>query len=942
MKKNLISLSLVSLLIACQPNTHSTLPQSVTLVEQVEQTPERLAIPYKKYRLDNGLTVILAPDHSDPLVHLDVTYHVGSAREEIGRSGFAHLFEHMMFQGSKNVADEQHFKIVTESGGSMNGTTNTDRTNYYQTVPKNQLEKVLWLEADRMGYLLPAITEKKFENQRETVKNERGQRIDNVPYGRVGERVAQALYPVGHPYSWPIIGWMDDLNAATVDDVRAFFNRWYGPNNATLTLGGDFDEAQALALIDKYFAPISRGPEVKDLEVPLVTLDADRYISMEDKVHLPLLYMSMPTVKVRHQDEAPLDLLAQILGGGDTSILYKNLVKNGYAVQVGAQQPCSELSCTFSIYALANPAKAKGLATIEDIIRDSIKEFENRGVNDDDLTKVKVGYKANTIFSLQSVAGKVSTLALNETLFGNPDLIQSDLDRYANVTKEQVMAVFNQYVKDKPMVIMSVVPQGQQALIAKADNFTPTAAPVVELSKSDGTERQHKADSFDRSKVPPAAANPTFELPVLHQAKLANTLQVLSTQSSETPTTDITIHFDGGNLLVDKSKAGLANLTAAMLQESSQLRSTEELATALELLGASVSFSGSRAGSTLTISALTEYLDETIAIAIERLIQPAFNEADFAKVKGQLVQSLAQQSQTPDWMARTAFDGLIYPQSALGQPSSGSAESVSQLSLADVKNFYNVQYQVAKAQLVAVSSLSSADLMAKLKAFEVLSGDNGFTAPNTHIQASQAGVIYLVDKPASAQSVIRIGRQAMPYDATGEYFKAYLMNYPLGGAFNSRINLNLREDKGYTYGAGSGFNGGKLTGVFVATANVRSDVTAASLKEFENEIRGFALNGMTVEELNFLKASIGQSSALKFETPSKKSGFIRQIQMHNLPHDYLLSQNQLIEQITLQELNSVAKQQLNFDDMVIVIVGDAVTVKPELEKLGYQVKLHEL
>ena len=305
------------------------LPDGIRLVEEVARTGDEIVIPYRKFVLDNGLTVILHRDDSDPLVHVDVTYHVGSGREDIGKSGFAHFFEHMMFQGSENVADEEHFKIITEAGGTLNGTTNSDRTNYFETVPNNQLEKMLWLEADRMGFLLPAVTQEKFEVQRETVKNERGQRVDNAPYGLLRERVGEAMFPEGHPYSWSTIGYLVDLDRADVNDLKRFFLRWYGPNNATLTIGGRFDEAQTLAWVDKYFASIPAGPHVDPPVYNPVTLDANRYISLEDEVALPLVYMAWPTVKLRHPDEAPLDVLMNILGIGRTSLLYKNLVRDG-------------------------------------------------------------------------------------------------------------------------------------------------------------------------------------------------------------------------------------------------------------------------------------------------------------------------------------------------------------------------------------------------------------------------------------------------------------------------------------------------------------------------------------------------------------------------------------------------------------------------------------
>ena len=381
---------------------------------------KNLHILFEKYVLPNGLTVILHEDKSDPLVHVDVTYHVGSAREDIGRSGFAHFFEHMMFQGSENLADEEHFRLVTEAGGTMNGTTSSDRTNYFQTVPKNHLEKMLWMEADRMGFLLPAVTQRKFEVQRATVKNERAQRVDNQPYGRLHERVAQALYPEGHPYSWPVIGWTEDLDRVDVNDLKAFFLRWYGPNNATLTIGGDFDREQTVEWVEKYFGSIPAGPAVEDMAPAPGTLDADRYISMEDNVALPLVYMAFPTVHAMHPDEAPLDVLMSIIGTGQTSLLHKNLVKAGLAVQAQAGHACQELACTFTAYALPNPASGASLADLERIIRETFIEFEQRGVLQDDLNRVKGSMVAGRVFGLESVSGKVRQLAYYQTFSAPP------------------------------------------------------------------------------------------------------------------------------------------------------------------------------------------------------------------------------------------------------------------------------------------------------------------------------------------------------------------------------------------------------------------------------------------------------------------------------------------------------------------------------------------
>jgi zinc protease len=921
-----------------------TLPAGISLVETIKAEVGKTTIPYQKFVLDNGLTVILHTDSSDPLVHVDMTYHVGSGREELGKSGFAHFFEHMMFQGSENVADEQHFKLVTEAGGSMNGTTNSDRTNYFETVPASQLEKMLWLEADRLGFLVEAVTQEKFEVQRETVKNERGQRIDNRPYGRLGERVSEALYPAGHPYSWPIIGYMDDLNRVNVNDLKAFFLKWYGPNNATLTIGGDINTPETLALVNKYFGSIPRGPEVSMPEKQPFTIDADRYISMEDNVHLPLVYMSYPTVAVRHEDEAPLDVLSSILGGGKTSLLYKNLVKNQLAVQASVGHPCAELACTFNFFALPHPASGKTLADIEKIIRDSLVEFEERGVQEDDLIKVKSGMEASFIFGLQSVSGKVSTLAANQTFKADPNYIAKDIARYAQVTKEDVMRVFKKYIKGQHGVIMSVVPNGKLDLIAAKDNFTPPARSkgVPSETSSDELVIRKAIDNFDRSVIPASGVNKPVSVPTMWKKDLANGIKVLGTQSLETPTTSILLKIPAGHYYTDKAKAGTVALLASMLYESTTERSAEDMSNELEKLGSSIYISADTKYLNVNVNTLTKNLDATLTLVNEKLRKPAFIESEFKRNKSNAIQGTINSKKDAGYLASTAYRQLLQADNIAATPSSGSTQSIEAITLVDVKAFYEKQVKPFNSELIVVSDLDQAAVTKALDIFASWQGKGDVLSVTFPKPDTKLGVIYLVNKDNATQSAIRIGKRSLTQDIMGEYYKSYLMNFPLGGAFNSRINLNLREDKGYTYGARSFFSANDLTGTYTASAEVRADATDKSVVEFVKEIKLYAEKGITAEELVFMRNAINQKDALKYETPRAKLGFLAQILQHNLTPDFVEKRANIVENITAEEINALAKKHLKVEEMLMVIVGDAKTLKPQLEALGYEVIDYEI
>ncbi|MCB9046157.1 MAG: insulinase family protein [Chitinophagales bacterium] len=931
-------IALVAACILYAPNVQA----KAKLVETVTKKGDELVIPYKRFVLDNGLTVIVHEDHSDPIVHVDVTYHVGSAREEIGKSGFAHFFEHMMFQGSDNVADEQHFKIITEAGGTLNGTTNQDRTNYFETVPSNQLEKMLWLEADRMGFLLDAVTQQKFEVQRATVKNERGQRYDNVPYGLLREYASKNLYPYGHPYSWLTIGYIEDLNRVNVQDLKNFFLRWYGPNNAVLTVGGDVNTDEVLKMVQQYFASIPRGPEVSKTILPAVQLEKNRYVSMVDNyAKRPLLYITYPGVPNYHPDEAPLDCLAEILGQGKNSIFYKNMVKSQKALSASVSNPCSELAGDLAISVLPFPGNS--LADCEKIVDASLKEFEERGVTDEDIEKFRNSMEASLINRLESVSGKVSTLAAFYTFTGDANRIGKELARYKSVTKEDVMRVYNKYVKGKNRLVVSVVTKADEQDIAAPDNYIVSEkgykAPDYGYS---GLKYNKAKDNFDRSRIPMSGPNPVVNVPDFWTAELPGKINVIGTQTSEIPVVTYLLEFKGGHMLEanDMNKVGLADLFTDMMNEDSKNYTAEQMSVELDKLGSSIRFSTSLDGVNVTVRTLRKNADKTMKLLEEKILNPKFEQNTFDRNKKRNIENLKNAKVRPTYVAGTVFDKILYTdKNILGWPASGTVETLENIELADVENYYKSYFSRNEAKVVVVGDIKQDEAIKQLGFLQKLP-DNKVELPTLpKTPAVTKAKLYFVNIPGAAQTEFRIGAvNDMRYDPLGDYYKSYIMNYPLGGAFNCRLNLHLREDKGWTYGARAGYSANKYTGEYTFGAGIKADATDSAMRDIMRIVNDYKSGGMTADELAFTKNSIGQSDARNYESGFQKAGFLSRILDYHLPADYPKQQNDMLAKMTLDEVNGVNQQKLPpMNQMNVLLVGDKAKVWDSLQNLGYEV-----
>jgi zinc protease len=897
------------------------------------------SIPVEKYSLANGLTVVLHEDHSDPIASVAIYYHVGSSRETEGKTGFAHLFEHMMFQKSENVGEDQLFKNIQGAGGQLNGSTSQDRTNYYEVVPKNALEMALWMESDRMGYLENTVTRKALANQQNVVQNEKRQSVDNAPYGFNQGLILKNLYPKGHPYSWTVIGEMQDLTNATVEDVKAFHKKFYSPNNAFLVISGDINKEEVKAMVEKYFSEIPTGEKIEKRVPQPATLSSIIKLYHEDNfARAPQLTMVFPTVEMYSKDSYALDYLASLLANSKKAPLYTILVKDKKLTsRVMARSGAQEIAGSFTISVTANPGV--NLTDVEKAIFEGFDKFEKDGFSEEDLTRIKAGNETGFYRGFSSVQSKAFTLAEYAMFTGDPEFYKKDLANAQAVTMADVKAVFKKYIKGKNYIETSFVPRGQVNLVVEGslnsgivEEDLTKAAEVKTDTVPEGPIAKTPT-KFDRSIMPPVGPDTEVKIPATWSGSLSNGMKITGISQSELPMVQYSIVIDGGHMLDNVEKAGVANLVATMMNEGTKNKTPEQLEDAIGLLGASIRVSSGNEDVSVDVSTLSKNFEKTLMLVEEILLEPRWDEEQFALAKSRIINTLKRNAASPSYLASNTLNKLIYGDNILAVQADGTEASVAAITMDDLKEYYNKYLSPSIAKFLVVGDVDQVKVEAALTALNQKWLPKAVTIPEIKVPGPPAkSQIYFVDVPGAKQSVISIGTPSIPR-TNPDFYPATVANYKLGGSFNGVFNLILREEKGFTYGARSSFSGAKNYGSFIASSMVRTNSTLESVTIFKTEMENYRKK-VPQEYIDFTKSSLLKGNALRFETLGSLLGMLNVMTSYNLPADYVKQEEAFVKGLTIEKELDLARKYIDPAKMYYVVVGDARTQLKPLEKVG--------
>ncbi len=869
-------------------------------------------LKFEKFTLDNGLTLVVHEDHKAPIVAVNIWYHVGAKDEVPGKSGFAHLFEHLMFNGSENFNND-YFKALGAMGATdLNGTTNRDRTNYFQNVPVSGLDRVLFLESDRMGHLLGVIDKARLDEQRGVVQNEKRQ-SENQPYGQVFNEANKVMFPPHHPYAYPrgtVLGSMEDLDAASLKDVQDWFKAWYGPSNATLVIAGDVDAKTVLEKVKRYFGDIPAGPPVQHKGPWADKLTSTVRKELEDRVPQTRLYRFWVTPAVSDARNDSLQVAFALLAQGKTSRLFKRLVyTDQIATDVSGGIWDGELAGQGILTASVKPGVE--LSKVEAAIDEEVAKFLKDGPTADELARLKTQTIASIIRGLERIGGfggKSDVLAESQVFLGRPDAWKSQLEALEKMTPKEVQAVAKEWI-GAPRLDVVVRPFG-----------TFTAA----------------KEGVDRKKLPALGTAPSASFPSLQRAKLKNGLTVVLAERRGVPVIDLRLRMEGGTASDTKDKAGLASLAMDLLDEGAGKRSAIQISEELQRLGATMSSGAALEVSTVSMNALKANLEPSLALMADVVTNPTFPQQDFDRLKNQRLAGIKQEKNSPQGMASRLAPKLFFGEGhPYSLPSSGFEASVEKLTRDDAMAFAKGVLKPGTATIGVVGDISMAELVPKLeKAFGGWAAGDGAKLAIPEVPLAAKPTVWLIDRPGSQQSVILVGHPAPPTNNPDE---AAIMgfNIVLGGDFNSRLNMNLREDKHWSYGVRTFFADARGQRFFAVSAPVQTDKTKESLAEIQKEVTELVgKRPTTVEEFERIQADRVLKLPGAWETLGSVQGSLGQVLNYGLADDYFQTWADRVKGLKKEDYDAAAKKVLKPQSLVWVVVGDRAKIEEGVKALN--------
>lgn len=907
----------------------------------VEPTPTSTfpGLAHERYTLDNGLEVVLHEDHSDPIVAVATIVHVGSSRERLGRTGFAHFFEHMSFNDSENVPRGANRKLIPELGGTRNGGTSSDMTIYYEVVPKDAFEKILWIDSDRLGFMINTVTEAALEREKQVVKNEKRQRVDNAPYGHTRAVQQAALYPENHPYHWTVVGSLDDLQSATLEDVQSFYTRLYGANNATLVIAGDIEIGETKRLVEYWFSEIRQGPTVTAPYPQPVYLEATRSLMYEDTfATLPELQLVFPTVEQFHEDHYTLDLLASLLADSRESPLYQVVVEEqrlAPAVAVGhrAAEIAGEL--VFRVRAGGDT----DLDSVVVAIDEALARFERDGIDAEALARVKVQAERSLHERIGSVLDKAFELAEGNEFAGDPNHIATIADRTEAVTAEDVMGAYQRYIKDRPRIMTSFVPRGRPELALEGAERARVVEEEIlqgaEAEVSQGEEARYRRTptEADRSE-PPLGDPPLASAPEVWQSRLDNGLELYGIEHRESELVEFDLTIPGGQLQDPDGRTGVAGLLASLLQEGTARRTPAELEAAIDLLGARINISAGRETIRLSGSTLARTFEPTMNLVGEMLLRPRWDEDEFERLTRELATRLKDRESSPPAIASDVFYRLLYGDDhAFGTPPAGTPATTANIALADLKSYYERVFSPSLATFHVAGAVNRQDVEGALAELSTDWASKPVDqSPQPTPASAESGRIYFVDVQDAKQSVLMAGRLALSAE-DDEWIRLDFANERIGGSSSGRLFQLLRIEKGYTYGARSSIGTTREVAPWVAQTSVRTNVTLESLTLLQKQIREYA-DTFTESDVTLTTNQVIKGNTRAFESLGAKLGLLRQMSRLGKPADFVERDQETLLSMTLTDFRETITTHLDEGQMIYVVVGDAETQLGQIAELG--------